>query len=371
MVVKLKADCNPRDQMNDKEKMVAEILSASASAYAAYATGRLFERKPEVEIQFGKSSFQDWKAHFSQRINELSVAIAENEPALFESQVRCARESFVAREVPENVLQESLICLGEILEEELPSALCQVPAQFISASLNTFDEKQSGSAALDSSEVTSKLAMRYLLKVLEGDGRAAIDMILVQPELGLSLEKTYQVLLIAQREIGGMWQRAEVSIAEEHLVTSTTSQAITLLAHHAEKQKPNGLTMVSAAVDDNIHSMGIRVVSDFFEFAGWRAIYLGSDLPPTEIALAVNSFHASLLLLSATISTQIKAIRTTIDLVRDADLACKIMVGGRAFDSTPDLWRQLGADAYAASPSEAVATASVWMQEGLGQKSQG
>ena len=129
---------------------------------------------------------------------------------------------------------------------------------------------------------------------------------------------------------------------------------MSVLAFEAEKQEPNGLTVISAAVANNAHDVGIRAVSDFFEFAGWRAICLGGDLPARDIAEAVTWLDASLVLLSASISTQLTSVRDTIEVVREKQPGCKIMIGGAAFVDAPDLWQQLGADGYAASPSDAV-----------------
>jgi methanogenic corrinoid protein MtbC1 len=123
-----------------------------------------------------------------------------------------------------------------------------------------------------------------------------------------------------------------------------------------QKQTSNGLTVVSAAVAGNAHDIGVRIVSDFFEFTGWRAVCLGADLPAIEIAHSVKFFDSSLVLLSAALSTQLKAIRETVQAVRELDPNCKIIVGGTALADTPDIWRQLGADAYASTPTEAVLT---------------
>ena len=344
--------------MNDGESMAAKLLAVSAPAYAAYASNRLLEKLPEAETQFGGSAFGHWKDHFSQRISELSVAMAEKEPALFLSRVRWSRAAFQAREVPENLLRESLVCLDEVLEEELPEACCQAPKKYISAALNSFEELEKRTAELDSKDPASKLAMQYLLQVLEGNSGNAIKLVIDAHDQGLSLEKTYAVLMSAQREISRMWHEAEINIAEEHVVTSTTERAMAVLAYKAEKHASNGLTLVSAAVAGNAHDIGIRVVSDFFEFAGWRAVCLGADLPPIDIAQAAKFFDASLVLLSAALSTQLKAIRETVQAVRESNTQCKIMVGGTALQDAPDIWRQLGADAYASSPAQAVITAT-------------
>ncbi len=339
---------------NESQSMAAELLRVSATAYAAYASNRLLEKLPEVKTQFGETAFGDWKDYFSQRINELSVAMAETEPALFLSQIGWSRAAFKAREVPENLLRESLLCLDEVLEHELPEQHRQSPKSYIAAALKSFDDSGQGLAELDFKDPISKKAMQYLRQVLEGDSRSAINVVLDAHQNGLSLEDTYQVLKVAQREIGRMWHQAEVNIAEEHMVSSATRRAMSVLAHQAKKQTSNGLTAVLSAVPGNSHDIGVRMVSDFFELAGWRAICLGGDLPATDIAQAVKFFDTSLVLLSVSLSTQLMAARETIKAVRGLEKNCKIMVGGTALRDAPDIWNRLRADAYATSPAEAL-----------------
>jgi len=131
---------------------------------------------------------------------------------------------------------------------------------------------------------------------------------------------------------------------------------MSILSFVHEKQPAIGITVVSASVANNMHDIGVRAVSDFFELAGWRAVCLGGDAPASAIAEAVESFDASLLLLSAALSTQLNAIRETIKAIQDSGSECKILVGGAAFLDAPEIWRKLGADGYASSPANALET---------------
>jgi methanogenic corrinoid protein MtbC1 len=343
--------------MNDGDAMAAEILAASATAYAACASNRLLEKMPQAREGHGAVAFAHWKDHFAQRIRELSVAIAENEPALFLSRVRWSLAAFLARNVSEDLLHESLVCLHETLGEELPEHCRDTPARYLSLAIKSFAAFDATSVELEPADPAARLALQYLLQVLEGNSSGAIRLVVEAHDNGLSVEDTYQVLMTAQREIGRMWHEAEVNIAEEHIVTSTTQRAMAILAWKARKQTPNGLTVLSAAVAGNAHELGVRVISDFFEFAGWRAVCLGADLPPADIAAAVKFFEPAIVLLSAALTTQLKAVRETVQAVRDMKTPCRVMVGGTAFDDTPELWRQLGADASASTPREAVAIA--------------
>ncbi len=64
-----------------------------------------------------------------------------------------------------------------------------------------------------------------------------------------------------------------------------------------------------------------------------------------------------LLLLSATLTTQLSTLGAAISKIRQiVGDDTKILVGGLALEDSPDLWAQLGADAYAADIRSAIAT---------------
>ena len=165
------------------------------------------------------------------------------------------------------------------------------------------------------------------------------------------------VLLPAQAEVGRLWHAGEITVAEEHLVSETTLQATVLLsAEPASKQVDK--TVLTAAVEGNAHDIGIRAVADFFRMAGWRSIALGANVPAAEIARAAQTFGTDIVALSTTLTTQLEPLQETIALLRQAVPGVKIIVGGHVFDSSPDLWRDIGADAYTKRPDEAVQRAA-------------
>lgn len=341
--------------MTQANPMAAQLLNVSASAYGAYATNRLFEQCPEAEERFGDTAFTYWKDHFGQRIKELSAAVAVGEVGLFTSHVNWSKAAFDARDIENDLISESLVALKGVLGEELPEMCRETPGQFIDAAIEELAKTDSGFLPLEPIDVKSKLALQYLVKVLDGESNAAIEMIVDAFDNGLDIHETYHALLLAEQEIGRMWHLAEVSIAEEHLVTLTTERAMAVLVYKSEKKPSNGRTVVSAAVAENGHHIGVRAVSDIFEINGWRGVCLGSDSPADEISHAVDVFSASLVLLSAAISTHLNALRETVKIIREQSPSCKILVGGTAFLGTTDLWKQLGADGFAANPIEALA----------------
>lgn len=343
--------------MSQSDKFTAELLEISASGYAALATERLLAAHPEVASRFAPDALGAWKASLSQRIVELATALRLREPALFAARVTWARRAFAARDVPERDLRASLETLAVVLAEELPEAARAGVAAVLAEGLAELDRPVADSGShLDPQTPTGRLALEYLATVLEGDSRKATDRLLTAVDDGLTVADAYlEVLVPAQREVGRLWHAGELGIVEEHVVTYTSERLMALLAHRARRAPPNGRTVVCAAVAGNVHDIAVRVLADFFDISGWRAVHLGASVPAAELATALQYFDGDLLVLSAALSVQLPKVAEAIDAVRRLEgRTVRVMVGGLAFSDAPEIWRKLGADGYAADALSAV-----------------
>lgn len=336
--------------MNATHTFSAQILESSAVAYAGVASSLLLERHPEIEERYAPSALSEWKSQLTQRVFELSAALEAQEPNIFTSRVHWAQKAFRARDLSTDDLRHSLLCLRHVLDEQLPSMAKDDARRYLDAALEALQSPETGfNVALDPERPLDRLALRYLQASLEGDSGRAIRTVTEAVGDGLELMDAYvNVLVAAQREVGALWHLGELNIAEEHLVTTTTERAMSVLAHQARRQPSCGKTVVAAAVSGNNHGLGVRVLSDLFEISGWRSICLGANVPAADLATAATYFNADLILLSTALSTQLKATRATIEALRGlTDLDVKILVGGVALTDAPGLWQRLGADGQA------------------------
>ena len=281
---------------------------------------------------------------------------------MFAERLTWARKTFLARDQDDALLSDSVACLRESLAESLPENAARVSLQYLDAALDAISGPVPvpDPSELDPSRPTDKLALQYLQLALEGNSPEAIQLLVDAINSGTSATSIYvDVLLPSQREIGRMWHSDEVNVAEEHVVSATTSRVMGILAHTAPRSAMNGKTVVSACVPGNIHDLGIRALSDLFYLNGWRSVYLGADVPDIDMPSAMSFFEADLLLLSATLSVQISAATEVISIIREqAERPVKILVGGAAFNEVPDVWKQTGADAYLASVEDALRVGS-------------
>ena len=334
--------------MTNQSGFAAELLKRSAAGYAGTAAELLLERRPALRKQAG--AFAAWKSNLTQRTIELAAALAAGEQTLFTERLTWARKTYLAREQDDALLNDSVTCLRESLADSLPPPAAAVSLEYLDTAIDAISGPMPAPDAseLDPAHAEGKLALQYLQLALEGKSPDAIQLILDAVDNGLSAKSAYvDVLLPAQREIGRMWHADEVNIAEEHVVSATTSRVMAILAHTAPRSALNGKTVVSACVPSNVHDLGIRALSDLFYLHGWNAVYLGADVPDIDMPGAISYFDADLLLLSATLSVQIVAATDVVQTVREqSERPVKIMVGGAAFSEAPDLWRQTGADDY-------------------------
>jgi len=118
---------------------------------------------------------------------------------------------------------------------------------------------------------------------------------------------------------------------------------------YVQKSGQSERTLVAACVTGELHDLGIRMVSDFFELSGWKTYFVGANTPTPSILQAVASQDADLLALSATIPWHLVEVENVITEVRKTKNIkdVKIIVGGRAFTPDPELWKKIGADGYA------------------------
>jgi methanogenic corrinoid protein MtbC1 len=339
--------------MSGPNDLAGEILETSAAGFAAAA---LAELRPSAAAAPPAGDSATWRTHLTQRVLELAAAVRIEQPVLFANRIEWLRRAARARGKGENELKRAVESLCAAVRRELPDNLQAAVAPSLELALAAFEgELPSADSALDAATPAHRLALRYLSLCLEGKPQAAVDLVLGELDRGISPAVIYSdVLIAAQKEIGELWHVGDVSIAEEHLVSETTREVMALIvARHAPPQ-PLGPSLVAASVVGNAHDIGLRAVTDLFRLAGWRALFLGTNMPAEEIARAAAAFAVELVVMNATLATQLHALGDAIQTIRRLAPRCKVLVGGLAFEGLPDLWRQLGADGHAPTIDAAV-----------------
>ena len=342
---------------------IGSILERSTRGLAAYAAEDLIARLDSPQAQ-AEDAFTWWHAFFEGRFKDLAAAVDADQPRLFVSQMRWCRAAMKARQVDNGHIRQAIDAMRDVVVAQTGQAGESVAAEFIDAALRDCDTNVDlPDSWLNVGTPHGRLAAEFVLCVLEGRRRDAAQVLLKAVDDGLAVKDAYlNVIIPAVREIGRMWHIGEVTVAEEHFASDTAQMVIAQLQSRATVAPPIGRTMLAASVAGNRHDLGTRILANLFEIEGWRVVCLGGDVPGSDVAQAVIDFEADLLLLSATLHTQLRAVERTIHLVRQRadERPVRVIAGGLAFDEAPDLSRRFGADGYALTADEALDLGRQW-----------
>jgi methanogenic corrinoid protein MtbC1 len=114
------------------------------------------------------------------------------------------------------------------------------------------------------------------------------------------------------RQVGDDWHAGRLSIAQEHLA-STTIHDIVAESMRALVPPNDAPTLVVSTPAGERHAIGATLVAATAATAGWRVVYLGADLPASEVATAARSADARVVAMSA---TYLSDRRRTLDEMR-------------------------------------------------------
>jgi methanogenic corrinoid protein MtbC1 len=343
--------------MNEQGNFVASLLDASGKAYAAGAVLRMQEAGPEAAGFVASLGFNALVDDLEIRLQHLAAALAAGRPELFVLDVEWLASTHAARELPPGLLETTLDCLLAELDENLPpdaaaaaTAVARAGRDQLGAALQPPD------SLLVADEPYVEPARRFLLAVLEGNRDQAEDVIFAALDGGASVADLHvHVIAKAQAEMGRMWQAGEAQVAEEHFGSRIVEDVLAQLRRRVVKQQSTGRTVLTASVAGNLHDIGARIVADHFEMSGWRSIFLGANMPLSELAQAARDFAPDLVALSVGLATNVRSAADTVEALRAAVPGTPILIGGRPFALVADLWKDVGADGCAPTASDAVA----------------
>lgn len=162
------------------------------------------------------------------------------------------------------------------------------------------------------------------------------------------------VLIPAITEVGERYGRKEYFLPQLVRSAETMQLAFKTLKPLLEQagsqdKKP---VIVMATVEGDIHDIGKNIVCLMLGNHGFEVIDAGKDVPAADIVACAERHNASIIGLSALMTTTMTRMADTISLVREKNLPIRIMVGGAAV--TPSFAESIGADAYCEDAVESV-----------------
>ena len=197
----------------------------------------------------------------------------------------------------------------------------------------------------------------YLDLLLKKDRKEAFSYIQSKAKNRESINHIYlDIIQPAMEEIGYLWQYRLINVADEHLATVITQYVMSGLYPFIFDTPKHGKKLVALALGDELHEIGIRMVADLFEYAGFQTTYLGANMPTSSIIDHALKYQPDLLAVSITLGNHLSKLTTLMDSLRNhpALRNLKVMIGGQAVAKIPDAVAIFKADGFAFDGQSAV-----------------
>jgi len=183
-----------------------------------------------------------------------------------------------------------------------------------------------------SDAASAALARRYGDALRAGDSAMAAQVTDEALAIGTS-PAAIQALIIApaMERIGDLWQQGAVSVADEHLATAISSGVLVRLFDALSVARARSReSVLLAEVAGQHHVLGLRMVADVLEGAGFDVLFLGADVPVGALRSFVSEHQPAVTGLGFGIDTDVHSLAEAIIAVHDASAEPRLMLGGHA-----------------------------------------
>lgn len=204
---------------------------------------------------------------------------------------------------------------------------------------------------------TEQLVDAFTQALCSGDEARARDVVNRAREAGFEPTQVYfEIFAPSMVMIGELWERNQLSVAEEHLATAITERLIGELSPLFSQASTRSHRAILGCVQGENHTLGLRMLADVFQRHGWRTLYLGANVPSDDWVRLVQRTAADAVAISVNSQRNLSEAQALVERLRSACPSLRITVGGAAFDQNPQAWHDVGADVYDRNPEAAIRT---------------
>ncbi len=163
-----------------------------------------------------------------------------------------------------------------------------------------------------------------------------------------------QVLLPAINQVGDYFEKGKYFLPQLIASAEAMKLSIEILEPFLSENKEGGEmpVIVIATVKGDIHDIGKNLVALMLKNYGFQVIDLGKDVPKEVIVQAAKEHNASIIALSALMTTTMKQMKEVIEYAKEQGVTAKIMIGGAVI--TQEYADEIGASGYSKDAADAV-----------------
>ena len=181
----------------------------------------------------------------------------------------------------------------------------------------------------------------------KGPVPAAVEELLAQ---GDAMEVINGHLIPALDDVGARFEKGTFFLPQLMASTEAAKAGFDVIRAHAGGSDEGKGPIAVATVKGDIHDIGKNIVRMLLENYGYKVFDLGRDVDPQAVVDAALEHDCKIVGLSALMTTTVKAMEETIELLHAQAPGVKVMVGGAVL--TQEYADMIGADFYAKDAAE-------------------
>lgn len=175
------------------------------------------------------------------------------------------------------------------------------------------------------------LAAAFTEALLSGDPRTAELVVRDAIDAGLSQGVIDEAVIApAMREMGELWKRGDITVADEHLATDISFRVLAMQREAfrvADRRK--GKVVMLGAVETEQHVLGLEMAGSLLDEAGFDVRMLGADLPIETLRDLVERYEPAVFGFTVTMETAADLLPLAIEETRRGAPSIRVVVGGQ------------------------------------------
>lgn len=109
-----------------------------------------------------------------------------------------------------------------------------------------------------------------------------------------------EVIRPAMEALGKLWAEKKLQVNQEHLASQALHETLMRLGPQIHRKPSNGLSMVCACPESELHDLGLLLLAYTFKAEGWSVQNIGANTPMHSLATHIKAHKPNAICLSIT-----------------------------------------------------------------------
>lgn len=191
-------------------------------------------------------------------------------------------------------------------------------------------------------------SVRFTELLLGGEEKEAAAFLIQAYMEGQSLVALFdKTITEAMHEVGELWFRGTITVADEHLATRVVLSALQALRGIVVPAGPTGMKAICCGIDGDLHELPVHLAEIILETEGWDTRNLGPNTPLFSLREMVTQQRPQLVCISARSIADLDRATSEYAQLRKvtAKLDASVVIGGEGFRD-PTIRQRFPCDFY-------------------------